>query len=165
MVRRAAALLDKAAAAAASGELLPSCACIHRIMRWRNAPLLTLDLQMVAGYSIVLLPAAESLRLLNVGAGKPHARVRSSSRNRIKAFVGTAMEMCMYMSCSTSGSFWPATASCFPGKSCGAHLQAYFCALVVSCGCLLVIVRYVVLSCCTVIVIVINILSIIIINS
>ncbi len=80
-VRRAAALLVKAAAAAASGELLPSCACIHRIIRWRKAPLLTLDLHVVAVSSIGLPPAAESLRLLNVGAGKQHARVRSSSRN------------------------------------------------------------------------------------
>jgi hypothetical protein len=37
-VRRAAALLVKAAAAAASGELRPSCARLDRVLRWRKAP-------------------------------------------------------------------------------------------------------------------------------
>jgi hypothetical protein len=58
LVRRAAALLFKAAAAAASGELLPSCARISRILRRRKAPLLTLNLQMAFSHFIHLLPAA-----------------------------------------------------------------------------------------------------------
>jgi hypothetical protein len=36
--------------------------------------------------------------------------------NELKLIVETAMELSMYMSCSTSGSIWPATSSCFPGK-------------------------------------------------
>jgi hypothetical protein len=36
---------------------------------------------MASSFFISLLPAAKLLRLSNVGAGKQHARVRSSSRN------------------------------------------------------------------------------------
>ncbi len=76
-LRRAAALLLKAAAAAASGKLQPSCACIDCILRWRKAPsLLILHLQMALSHSISLQPAAELLRLLDVGAGKQRSRAR-----------------------------------------------------------------------------------------
>jgi hypothetical protein len=80
LFRRAAALLIKAAAAAASGELLPSRARLCGLLRWRKTPSLLLHLQMAWSIYISLLPAVESLRLLDVGAGKRHARVRSSSR-------------------------------------------------------------------------------------
>jgi hypothetical protein len=79
MVRRAAALLVKAAAAAASGKLLPSYARIARVWRRRKTPSLLLP-QMAWELFLCLLPAVELLILLAVGAGKQHARVRSSSR-------------------------------------------------------------------------------------
>ena len=70
--------------------------------------------QMIAGSLIVLPPAAELLRCLDVGAGKQHARVRSSSRLMSIRFR-VAMVACTCLG-SASGSFWPATASCFPGN-------------------------------------------------
>ena len=82
-VRRAAALLLKAAAAAASGELLPCRACAFLAACRRKPPYSFF--QMIAGSLIVLPPAAGLLRLLDAGAGKPHARVRSSSHVRINA--------------------------------------------------------------------------------
>lgn len=74
-IRRAAALLLKAAAAAASGELLPRRACAFFAACRRKPPYSFFQVSL-----IVLLPAAELLRLLDAGAGKQHARVRSSSR-------------------------------------------------------------------------------------
>jgi hypothetical protein len=82
-IRRAAALLLKAAAAAASGELLPCRACAFLAACRRKPPYSFF--QMIAGSLIVLPPAAGLLRLLDAGAGKPHARVRSSSHVRINA--------------------------------------------------------------------------------
>ena len=79
-IRRAAALLLKAAAAAASGELLPRRACAFFAACRRKPPYSFFQVSL-----IVLLSAAELLRLLDAGAGKPHVRVRSSSHVRINA--------------------------------------------------------------------------------
>jgi hypothetical protein len=79
---------------------------------------------------IILPPAAELLRCLDVGAGKQHARVRSSSRLTSIHFR-VAMVACTCLG-SASGSFWPATASCFPGNLvCGAPASKFV--LFVSC--------------------------------
>ena len=78
LLRRAAALLLKAAAAAASGKLLPCIACAFSAARWRM-PLCSLCLLQMLSFLKLLPPAADLLRLQCAGAGKLHARVRSSS--------------------------------------------------------------------------------------
>jgi len=66
---------------------------------------------MIAGSSIALPPAAGSPRLLNVGAGKQHSRVRffiaSISINFLQNSDGIAC-----MTWLDFGSFWPLLAAC-----------------------------------------------------
>jgi hypothetical protein len=69
-------LLHQVSCCSLAHALLASCA---------GAKLPHCFFQMIAGSLVVLPPAAGSPRLLNVGAGKLHARVRSSSHVRINA--------------------------------------------------------------------------------
>ncbi len=105
-IRRAAALLIKAAAAAASGELLPCPARAYGAAFRRELPSTLNFLQVTSGSLIVLPPAAELLQLLNVGAGKRHSRVRffiaSLHANFLKSSDGIS---CMIW--LDYGSFWP----------------------------------------------------------
>ena len=120
-IRRAAALLIKAAAAAASGKLLPSCARICCVLRRREAPSLLLpDVKplnptlTIADSSITLPPVAGLPRLLDVGAGKPHARVRSSSHVQVNVpyRIGDGC------ACTCLGSTLASLCLCFLRSSC-----------------------------------------------
>jgi hypothetical protein len=94
-------------------KLLPlphQVSCCHLALAFRasctGAKLPHCFFQMIAGSSTVLPPAAGSWRLLDVGAGKLHARVRSSSHVRINAPCRIG-DGCMYMSWLDAGFFRP----------------------------------------------------------
>jgi hypothetical protein len=69
---------------------------------------------MIAGSSITLPPVAGLLRLLDVGAGKPHARVRSSSHVQVNVpyRIGDGC------ACTCLGSTLASLCLCFLRSSC-----------------------------------------------
>jgi hypothetical protein len=99
------------------------CVCFHR-NTLAHAPLADSSSSKDVAVWIVLPPAAELLRYWDVGIGKQHARVRSSSRLiNISCRIGDG---CMYMSWLDAGYFWPLlhAVELLPGESCVARLQA-----------------------------------------
>jgi hypothetical protein len=122
---------------------------------------------MIAGSSITLPPVAGLLRLLDVGAGKPHARVRSSSHVQVNVpyRIGDGC------ACTCLGSTLASLCLCFLRSSCfPGNLVVRACKqvrlLVVGCVCLLAFQCFAARRCLIIIITAcIIIIIIIIINS